>query len=40
MDAVEQAHWTEVLGACAWLTVLLEIDFLFWLFVLRLIGVL
>lgn len=40
MDAVETAHWTEVLGAWAWFIALLELDFLFWFGVLRLIGAL
>lgn len=35
MDAVEEAHWTEVLGAWAWFIVVLELDFLFWLGVVR-----
>lgn len=40
MDAVEAPHWAEILGAWAWLIVVLELDFLFWASVLRLIGVL
>jgi hypothetical protein len=35
VDAVEEAHWTEVLGAWAWFIVFLECEFLFWLGVVR-----
>jgi hypothetical protein len=35
MDAVEAPHWTETLGACMWLIVFLELEFLFWLGVVR-----
>lgn len=34
MDAVEP-HWADVLGGLAWLIVVLEIDFFFWLGVVR-----
>lgn len=35
MDAVEQPHWADVLGGVAWLIVVLELDFFFWLGVVR-----
>ena len=35
MDAVEQPHWAETLGAWAWFIAFLELDFLFWLGVVR-----
>ena len=35
MDAVEAPHWTETLGAWAWFFVFLELDFFFWLGVVR-----
>lgn len=35
MDAVEQGHWADELAAWAWLIVVVELDFLFWLGVVR-----
>lgn len=35
MDAVEGPHWADVLGGVAWIVVVLEIDFLFFLGVVR-----
>lgn len=35
MDAVDRGDWISTLGAWAWFFVFLELDFLFWLGVVR-----